>query len=187
MKKIFIFLVIFFSTWQTILAQNPVFVTGGVSLFGGQDKNSEAATVLPSVTIMPGIKFIDKKDFCFLVAAPISVGASDDEGDFYLGVDLPLTLNINFGYGFTSDSKSKAGFFAGGGMAYHNSYNESYDWDGMITSNHLRFAGYLIHTGVTVRFGKNDPEGILIRLSWLSQYPEHKKNVIGIGLIAVLK
>src|SRR6266496_5810373 len=165
----------FFSMWQAILAQNPVFVAGGVSLFGGQDKNSETATVLPSITVMPGIKFIDKKEFCFLVAAPFSIGASDDDGDFYLGVDLSLTLNINFGYGFTNHSKSKAGFFAGGGIAYHNSYNQSYDWDGMITSNHLRLTGYVIQTGVTFRFGKNNPEGMLIRLSWLSQYPEHKE------------
>lgn len=187
MKKHFIFLVLFFLARQTILAQNPAFITGGVSVFGGKDKKSKDITALPAITIMPGIKFINKKEFCFLVAAPLSIGASDDEGDFYIGVDLPLTLNMNFGYGFTNYSKSKSGFFVGGGIAYHNSYNEAYDWnDAAVRTDHLRFTGYLIQTGITFRFEKDDPEGILIRLSWLSEYPDHTKNVIGIGLIAVL-
>jgi hypothetical protein len=187
MKKNFILLVLIFSTWQTLVAQNPVLITGGLSLFGGWDKNSQAVTVLPSITVMPGIKFIEKKEFCFLVAAPFSVGASDDDGNYCIGVDLPLTLNMNFGYGFANHSKNRAGFFVGGGIAYHNSYNESYGWnDEIVTKDHLRFTGYIIQTGITFRFNKNDPEGILIRLSWLSQYPDHKKNVVGIGLIAVL-
>ena len=186
MKHVFAFM-IFIVASSSLIAQNPAFITGGLSVLGGRDQTSEEATILPSLTLMPGIKFFDKGDFCLLVAAPISIGVSDNDGDYYLGMDLPLTLNMNVGYGFTDHSHNRAGFFAGGGLAYHNSYNESYDWNGLVTTNHLRFTGYLIQTGVTFRHKKNKREGMMIRLSWLSQYPDHKKNVLGLGLIACLE
>jgi hypothetical protein len=70
MKKSIVFLVMIVSV-KLMQAQDRAFISGGVSLFIGGDKVGDNLTVLPAITIMPGIKFVEAKEFGFLVAAPL--------------------------------------------------------------------------------------------------------------------
>lgn len=170
-------------------AQKPLFFSGGVSMLVGWDRNSVNGTVLPSFTLAPGVKIIQKRDFTVLSQLPLSFGISfqNDENNkvlTYAGIDLPLTFNLLFGPGFNNQSKAKAGFLVGAGIGYHLSENEIRI--GGVELHHLRFTGVMINAGPTFQFAANDPNslgGMMIRLSWLARYTDLKKNVVGLGLI----
>ncbi len=171
---------------EVAAAQKIGFFSGGVSLLCGWDKNSDNATVLPSITVAPGIKFIQKGDFTVMAQLPLSFGLSfqNDENSkiiTYAGLDLPITCNFLFGAGFNNQSKAKSGFLIGAGVGYHVSQNDIYSGN-EIEKHHLRFTGILLNSGVAIPF-KDGTGGLLIRLSWMSQYADFKKNVMGIGLI----
>jgi hypothetical protein len=169
---------------QPMQAQKPGFISGGLSLLVGHNSDNEQTIILPSLTIFPGFKIIQKKEFTLLAGTPASVGFSAKNDHVYVGVDLPVTLNTVFGYGFSNESKGIIGFFLGGGAGYHNSYNETDFSDGTREKDHVEFIGFLVHSGVMFPFDKTDKKnGMLIRLSWMSDYPDHHKNVYGIGLI----
>jgi len=185
MKKI-VYLLACLAAMQTATAQKPGFFSGGVSLLCGWDKNSENTTILPSITLSPGIKFIQKGDFTVMAQVPLSFGLSfqNDENSkliTYAGLDLPLTCNLLFGSGFNNQSKAKAGFLIGGGLGYHVSQNRIYSGSD-IEKRHLRFTGVLLNAGLAFPF-KKDGGGLMVRLSWMSRYPDFEKNVVGIGLI----
>jgi hypothetical protein len=157
------------------LAQKKAFVTGGLCLMGGWDKDSKNATLLPALTLFPAIYILQKKDFALFAGTPASVGFSSNSGHLYMGVDLPVTVTMNFGYGFTRNSTARSGFLIGAGLGYHNSYNEIYNSYDVVEKDHLHFTGVLLHTGFAFRFDKKDKDGIWIRLTWLSRYPDHTK------------
>ena len=157
MRSLKILMLLFFVQMitQDGISQKPGFICGGFSLLGGWDHRSRNGTFLPSITLIPGVKFVQKKDFSVFAALPASFGISlqNDENSktiTYAGADLPLTLNMNIGGGFNKNSKSNTGFFCGAGMGYHISEAEIILGNEVIRG-HLRFAGFMINAGPTFR------------------------------------
>ena len=185
MKKTTIYIFFVFAM-NISLAQKRVFIDGGLSLFAGSDTRSRNVTFLPAFTIFPGVNFFQSKAFTVNAGLPISAGVSyEAESDnLYIGADAPLALTFGFGSAFNYQSPQKFGFFIGGGVGYHYCHNKTYDFDNVVVNTTLQMKGILFHTGFTLDYDKQNPGGIAIRFSWLSQYPEHNKNVIGLGLIA---
>ena len=121
---------------------------GGLSLLVGGAKTSDELTLLPALTLAPGIRIIKTKEFSITTDFPISVGVSNDDNDFFFGIDAPATLNLNFGFGSSKRSTSKFGLSLGAGVGYHYSYNEYNDPSDNGEYDQLSVGGYVFQTGL---------------------------------------
>lgn len=185
MKKYILISLLVLGIVKQSSAQNAGFFSGGFSLLMADNNKNDHPILLPAITIFPGFKLIQKKEFSLLAGTPASIGLVIKDDHFSIGVDLPISVSMISGFGFSNQSKKRIGFFLGGGAGYHNSFNEIDLSDGSTEKNHVRFIGFLMHAGIIVPESKTDNKnGVLIRLSWMSEYPDHEKNVFGIGLIA---
>lgn len=163
------------------------YLNGGLSLFLAGAETSENLTVLPSITIGPGFRLLNTKEFSISADFPVSIGASGDIDDSYFGINAPAILNLNFGYGASLKSTSKFGISLGAGVGYHYSYNEYYDPFYSDEYDDLSLASYVFQSGFFFR-DKHPEKGISgggLRFFYMTNFNQSpiRKNVIGIGLL----
>ncbi|MGE5107902.1 MAG: hypothetical protein ACM3H8_10180, partial [Sphingobacteriales bacterium] len=104
-----------------------------------------------AITISPGLRLIQGKDFALSLTAPISIGASSRSNTYLdLGVDLPAMLETHFGSATGNQDKVSLGGILGAGVAYHYSKNYYDSFDDVKVS----FGGYRFHGGIS--FSKDD-------------------------------
>lgn len=96
-------------------------LNAGVSLFAGWKYNS-GTTLLPSLTLSPGLKFLQAKDFTMVLDLPITAGWNFKDGT-YFGIDVPLMLNFHFGSAAANNDNAKFGIVTGAGLGYTNFAN----------------------------------------------------------------
>jgi hypothetical protein len=173
---------------QLIAQKKPGYVKGGLSFFVGGTKTSDELTFFPAITIGPGFRLINTKEFSVSTELPISAGVCYNDNTFYFGIDVPASVNLNFGYGASDRSKAKFGWSAGVGKGYHYSYNEFYfDYDGDENSK-LSLWGTLIQTSFFFRSKNSSDGGGSIRFYYLSNFSSVpvRKAVLGISLLTYI-
>lgn len=134
--------------------------------------------LFPGITIVPGLRIIQRKNFLVSISTPITLG-SIFENDTYLGIDAPAMLDLSFFSATGNNEKAHAGFIVGGGMAYLNIRSLYDDVDGH------KFWGYRFHAGLS--FGKGDSgDRTLILLSFAKSATRHQGKVIGISVQGIM-
>jgi hypothetical protein len=188
MKKILLNTILLLMVHYSFCQKDFAYCKGGLSLLIGGAKTSDDLTLLPALTIAPGFRIVKAKEFSITTDFPVSVGASNDDADFYFGIDAPATLNLNFGFGSSKRSTAKFGMSLGAGVGYHYSYNEFNDPYDDGEYDQLSVGGYVFQTGFFFR-GKNSKKslgGAGIRFSYMmnSNSAAVKKRIVGISLLA---
>ncbi len=165
------------------------YVKGGLSFIIAGAKSSDNLTFFPALTISPGWRFVQTKEFSLSLEAPISAGISINDDNVNLGIELPASVNINFGHGASYHSTAGFGWSIGIGKAYHFSYNEYVRYDD-IERDKLSLWGTLLQTSFYFGSKKRGSGGGggCIRFHWISNFSTNpvRKDVIGIGLMALI-
>jgi hypothetical protein len=78
--------------------------------------------IFPAITVAPGIRIMQTKDFILSLSVPLSVMGTF-KYDYLLGIDLPFMLDFNLGAAAGNDQKSTVGFILGAGYAYIDAVN----------------------------------------------------------------
>jgi hypothetical protein len=101
----------------------------------------------PGITVSPGIRMIQGKDFALTLSAPITFGATL-KSDIYAGFDLPAMIDLSIASAADNDPKSKLGFVVGAGVAYFYITN-NYD-EGIPEKIHTEFWGWRFQSGISL-------------------------------------
>ena len=131
--------------------QSHFYANVGASLFFPWDYHSDVA-VFPGITLTPGLRLIQNKNFALVLNLPLTLGTS--KTDFYLGIDLPAMLSFHFGSAAANNENSKFGLILGAGAAYINVVN-FYD-DVAAEKIHTEFWGYRFNAGISFKADKQD-------------------------------
>ena len=150
MKGIFLIPGIFLLFCYQAISQKAVSgnLEAGLSIYGAWKDGSKAA-FLPSVTLGPGVKFINSGSVSILLSVPCTVGWNLNKGT-YFGINAPAMLSLQFGSASGKDKDSKLGFIVGAGAGYTNIVN--YHETSGEKRAHKEFWGYLFRAGFS--FGK---------------------------------
>lgn len=164
-----------------------VYVRAGLTAFVPWEEHGETL-FFPGLTIGPGLRIIQGRDFALVATLPVTVGAAFAEWDYsYLGVDVPAMLECHFGSS-TGNTDKPMGFMLGAGVGYHYAGEYYYDYYDYDYEDHdgenrqLDFWGLRLAAGVT--FGK-DQAGNGDRMMIMAQYSKNlaseKKYTAGLG------
>jgi hypothetical protein len=195
MKRIILIGLILMSFFQTVSAQKPaslIYFRIGGSFFVSW-KNDFKAFYIPAVTVVPGFRLIQSKDFALTISAPVSIGPSFKVFEkSYWGVDLPALMELHIGSSAGNSGTSNIGFMLGAGVAYHyaGKYKEddSYIYNngiGNILVDELSFAGYRFIAGISFGKNKSGDRG-LITATFGKDFDHEKDFVTGIGIAFIL-
>lgn len=189
MRKLIILASICVLMTGNILAQekSPFNINAGISLFAGWKHNS-GTTFLPAITLSPGLKFIQAKDFTMVLDLPVTAGWNFKHGT-YFGIDAPLMLNFHFGSAAANNDKSKFGIVTGAGIGYTNfaNYEEIISYTGNTHSltAHTEFWGYRFKLGVSL---KAEPENSVVPsvvINYGRSINVNGGNVLGLSLLPI--
>jgi hypothetical protein len=153
-KKLLILLLLFCLVNKKVFSQQSHFYfNGGGSLFFPWNHYSADVAVFPAITLTPGLRLIEDKNFAFVLSFPLSIGGTF-KTDTYLGIDLPAMLSLNFGSAAANSDNSKFGIILGAGAAYIDVVN-FYDSESF-EKVHTQFWGYRFNAGISF---KSDRDG----------------------------
>ena len=188
MKKMFIHIIFLGAILNVYPQKDFGYCKAGLSLLVGGTETSDDLTVLPAITIAPGIRIIKAKEFSLTTDFPISLGASNKNDDLRFGIDAPAMLNLNFGFSSSKRSTAKIGVSFGAGVGYHYCYNEYYNPFNNEEYDELSLAGYVFQTALFFR-GKYAGKGLSgggIKISVMTNLKSAavQKKVFGISLLA---
>ena len=190
MKK-FIFLYVFsllIAIFGTAQKRSVFNFSGGLSLLAGW-KNNEGNTLLPSITLSPGIKFIQSKNFALVVDLPVTAGWNFKKGT-YFGIDVPLMLNLNFGSAAANNDSARFGILIGAGLGYTNLANYEVVNTSPITQTHItghtEFWGYRFKLGASFNARKNNGNAPAIVFNFGKSINSNQGYLAGISLLLML-
>jgi len=131
--------------------QSHFYFNAGASLFLPGNRQSEVA-IFPAITLTPGLRLIQTKDFALVLGFPLSAGGTF-KTDTYLGIDLPVMLSLHFGSAAGNNDHSKFGIIIGAGAAYIdvlNFYDNLY-----FEKVHTQFWGQRFNAGISFKTDKD--------------------------------
>jgi len=161
------------------------YIDAGLSLIIPWNYQSRAAT-FPAITVTPGIKMVQGKNFAAILSAPLSIGwRFKDHG--YLGIDLPVMFNLHVGSAAGNNRGSRWGFVLGAGAGYINVVNY---YDELISVNrHAEFWGYRFRLGVSFKTDEEGTEDLAIPVLFITYgkgISNGRDNMIGIGIHVII-
>ena len=190
MRKLFLLAIICLGNSTQIRAQkrSPFSLSAGISLFVGS-KTGSGTTLLPSITVGPGVKFLQAQDFSIALDVPVTAGWNFKHGT-YFGIDVPAMINFQFGSAAGNNENAKFGIIAGAGAGYTNfaNYHEITTTPILTTSitAHTEFWGYRLKLGASF---KPDAESSFVPSVVLNFGKSINGNggyVFGISLLAIM-
>ena len=181
MKKILTVFIITIVPYSTIIAQHlPIgYFKAGVGLQTAWT-DEDHILFFPGITISPGIRMIQGKEFALTLSTPITFGATF-KSDTWAGFDLPAMVDFSIASAADNDLKSKLGFVVGAGVAYF--YATNYYDEELFEKVHTEFWGWRFQSGISLgKFG----EKCLLLFSYGRSMSGNNGHVFGIHIQLIL-
>ena len=181
-KKLLILLLLISLVNKKVFPQqsNFYFNVGG-SLFFPWNHYSDVA-IFPAITLTPGLRMIQNKNFAFVLSFPLSLGGTF-KTDTYLGIDLPAMFSLNFGSAAGNNDDNKFGIILGAGAAYIDVVN-FYNSDNF-EKVHTQFWGYRFNAGVSFKSDENGSAPAIV-FSFGRSVNGRDAYTVGIGIHYIL-
>lgn len=136
----------------------------------------------------PQYIFDRKNGSSLSLGMPVTIGFSelDDSTriDWRPGimVNLPLILNYNVEPASIKEGRSRFGYFAGGGIAYHyNHYTAARDYE--TTTQQVNGFGPVVNAGIRLSIKKYRTQNMELRFSYMKMMAESRSDVFGISYL----
>ena len=194
MKKIFLFVALFFVT-GVVFSQS--FMNGvGITVLGSSTGGNFAYG--GGLTYSPRVNFIETEKLSVSAGIPLSVAISVSTSTTYdplygydydnvavgVVINAPLIVSLNMGRGSTKDNTQKLGYFVGAGFGYHHGDFLVDETDALgynyVGSRSLNTFGPAGNAGVRFGVGRKH-RNIELRFSYMKGLNDTRPNVFAVA------